>query len=143
MTHIYRNTLFFFIISFLIYITLQSIDNQMMLYFAAAFYFGIIQHLQELFIKNILITFLLSAIILISFVAIYFRINNKIYKFVIIVLLAYLLYIIDIVHLFLKYPYNTFSKYALITNSFKLLVRPMQRQDNANLTNENLIHQIE
>ena len=114
MTHIYRNTLFFFIISFLIYITLQSIDNQMMLYFAAAFYFGIIQHLQELFIKNILITFLLSAIILISFVAIYFRINNKIYKFVIIVLLAYLLYIIDIVHLFLKYPYNTFSKYALI-----------------------------
>ena len=87
----------------------------MMLYFAAAFYFGIIQHLQELFIKNILITFLLSAIILISFVAIYFRINNKIYKFVIIVLLAYLLYIIDIVHLFLKYPYNTFSKYALIT----------------------------
>lgn len=115
MTHIYRNTLFFFIISFLIYITLQSIDNQMMLYFAAAFYFGIIQHLQELFIKNILITFLLSAIILISFVAIYFRINNKIYKFVIIVLLAYLLYIIDIVHLFLKYPYNTFSKYALIT----------------------------
>ena len=105
MTHIYRNTLFFFIISFLIYITLQSIDNQMMLYFAAAFYFGIIQHLQELFIKNILITFLLSAIILISFVAIYFRINNKIYKFVIIVLLAYLLYIIDIVHLFLKYPY--------------------------------------
>ena len=28
-------------------------------------------------------------------------------------------------------------------NSFKLLVRPMQRQDNANLTNENLIHQIE
>ena len=115
MTHIYRNTLFFFIISFLIYITLQSIDNQMMLYFAAAFYFGIIQHLQELFIKNILITFLLSAIILISFVAIYFRINNKIYKFVIIVLLAYLLYIIDIVHLFLKYPYNTFSEYALIT----------------------------
>ena len=115
MTHIYRNTLFFFIISFLIYITLQSIDNQMMLYFAAAFYFGIIQHLQELFIKNILITFLLSAIILISFVAIYFRINNKIYKFVIIVLLAYLLYIIDIVHLFLKYPYNTFSKYALTT----------------------------
>ena len=115
MTHIYRNTLFFFIISFLIYITLQSIDNQMMLYFAAAFYFGIIQHLQELFIKNILITFLLSAIILISFVAIYFRINNKIYKFVIIVLLAYLLYIIDIVHLFLKYSYNTFSKYALIT----------------------------
>ena len=115
MTHIYRNTLFFFIISFLIYITLQSIDNQMMLYFAAAFYFGIIQHLQELFIKNILITFLLSAIILISFVAIYFRINNKIYKFVIIVLLAYLLYIIDIVHLFLKYLYNTFSKYALIT----------------------------
>ena len=114
MSHIYRNTLFFFIISFLIYITLQSIDNQMMLYFAAAFYFGIIQHLQELFIKNILITFLLSAIILISFVAIYFRINNKIYKFVIIVLLAYLLYIIDIVHLFLKYPYNTFSKYALI-----------------------------
>ena len=91
MTHIYRNTLFFFIISFLIYITLQSIDNQMMLYFAAAFYFGIIQHLQELFIKNILITFLLSTIILISFVAIYFRINNKIYKFVIIVLLAYLL----------------------------------------------------
>jgi hypothetical protein len=87
----------------------------MMLYFAAAFYFGIIQHLQELFIKNILITFLLSTIILISFVAIYFRINNKIYKFVIIVLLAYLLYIIDIVHLFLKYPYNTFSKYALIT----------------------------
>ena len=87
----------------------------MMLYFAAAFYFGIIQHLQELFIKNILITFLLSAIILISFVAIYFRINNKIYKFVIIVLLAYLLYIIDIVHLFLKYPYNTFSEYALIT----------------------------
>ena len=28
-------------------------------------------------------------------------------------------------------------------NSFKLLVRPMRRQDNANLTNENLIHQIE
>ena len=52
MTHIYRNTLFFFIISFLVYITLQSIDNQMMLYFAAAFYFGIIQHLQELFIKK-------------------------------------------------------------------------------------------
>ena len=121
MTHIYRNTLFFFIISFLIYITLQSIDNQMMLYFAAAFYFGIIQHLQELFIKNILITFLLSAIILISFVAIYFRINNKIYKFVIIVLLAYLLYIIDIVHLFLKYPYNTFSKYALFTIKSSLL----------------------
>ena len=34
--------------------------------------------------------------------------------------------------------YYTFKK-----NSFKLLVRPMQRQDNANLTNENLIHQIE
>ena len=31
----------------------------------------------------------------------------------------------------------------LAINSFKLLVRPMQRQDNANLINENLIHQIE
>ena len=33
--------------------------------------------------------------------------------------------------------------FILLANSFKLLVRPMQRQDNANLTNENLIHQIE
>ena len=36
-----------------------------------------------------------------------------------------------------------FEYICLLINSFKLLVRPMQRQDNANLTNENLIHQIE
>ena len=38
---------------------------------------------------------------------------------------------------------NDEARAADIINSFKLLVRPMQRQDNANLTNENLIHQIE
>ena len=35
------------------------------------------------------------------------------------------------------------NKLENLLNSFKLLVRPMQRQDNASLTNENLIHQIE
>ena len=39
--------------------------------------------------------------------------------------------------------FTTENKDIYIINSFKLLVRPMQRQDNANLTNENLIHQIE
>lgn len=112
-----RKFIVVFVISFLAYLLPEIIVSDAMLYFTGGLFVTSIDEMLKLFsIQNSNISFSLWAIILIGAITLFFNLKNKVFKYLILFVIALLLYIVDF-GLYSLVSYDPEIKNRIILNS--------------------------